>query len=83
MVDPSGVEAMVNPSGVQAMVDPSGDQAKVDPRRSFLRRFRNSNNTEASSSGMCESNLQLQIPVSLVCYKLTMICWFAWILGLL
>ncbi|KAK1669200.1 hypothetical protein QYE76_057359 [Lolium multiflorum] len=50
MVDPSGVQAMLNPTGVQAMVNPSGYQAKVDPRRSFLRRFKSSNNTEASSS---------------------------------
>ncbi|KAK1605765.1 hypothetical protein QYE76_029438 [Lolium multiflorum] len=50
MVDPTGVQAMVDPTGVQAKVDPSGVQAKVDPRRSFLRRFTNSNNTEASSS---------------------------------
>ncbi|XP_071685176.1 uncharacterized protein [Lolium perenne] len=56
MVDPSGVQAMLNPTGVQAMVNPSGDQAKVDPRRSFLRRFRSSNNTEASSSVKMDKN---------------------------
>ncbi|KAK1644553.1 hypothetical protein QYE76_062358 [Lolium multiflorum] len=50
MVDPTGVQAMADPTGVQGKVDPSGVQAKVDPRRSFLRRFTNSNNTEASSS---------------------------------
>ncbi|KAK1668728.1 hypothetical protein QYE76_056887 [Lolium multiflorum] len=50
MVDPTGVQAKVDPTGVQAKVDPTGVQAKVDPRRSFLRRFTNSNKTEASSS---------------------------------